>query len=292
MKRACLLLIAASLLATMAWPTPVQAAKRDVGLKITPLRKYPVLNPGATTADSITVTNSTSKTQTISLSAEVFGVINEAYDYNFQPSETAQWIQFADKRITLVSHQSRSVAYSLAVPANATPGGHFFALLASTTPPIKPGQVNEVSRVASLIYLQVNGQINQQSRLLSASVPWFTGSPTIPLVTQVADSGNTYIRARAGVYATREPFGRPANLAQLNSVILPSTVRKISGTVKLSGVPGLYKVDVQYASPSGTPTVISHYVLYLPVWLQLAAAALVVGGAWRLWLYRRRSHSV
>jgi hypothetical protein len=107
-------------------------------------------------------------------------------------------------------------------------------------------------------------------------------------VTEVADSGNTYIRARTGIYATREPFGKREIIAQLDNIILPSTVRKISGTVPLPNTPGLYKVDAQYSSPTGTPTTISHYVLYLPVWLELAIAIWVVGGG--SWLMLRIRH--
>jgi hypothetical protein len=274
------LVVIAGVLLLFSWPAVVQAAPKPItGLRIAPLRAYPSQNPGDTTSGSITLTNRTPKPQTVSLSAEVFKTTDQEYNYDFEPSATAQWIQFADKQVTLGVNQSQAVAYSVAVPANATPGGHFFVLLASLNPVISSSHVNEISRVASLVYLQVNGQLNKQSRLLSASLPWFSAKPSIPLVTQVADSGNTYIQARIGVYATRQPFGQSVSLAQLNTLILPSTVHKVSGTVALPNVPGLYKVDTQYSSPTGTPMTISHYVLYVPLWLGLViVAGLVAGG--------------
>jgi hypothetical protein len=246
-----------------------------------------MLDPGATSDGSITLTNLTGKTQTVSLSSELFGVTDEEYDYDFTPSSITQWIQFVDKQITLGVNQHQTVAYSVAVPANATPGDHFFVLLASLNPTISSNHINEISRVASLIYLQVNGQLSQQSRLLSASVPWFSGSPTIPLTTQVSDSGNTYVKARVGVYAARQPFGQTESLAQLDNVILPSTVHKVSGTIMLPPVPGLYKVSMQYASPTGTPMTISHYVLYLPPWLRLVLLVLIFTSGLVFW---RRLH--
>ena len=290
MKRGRWLLVILVLLVS-AWPAATQAAKPDIGLRITPLRSYPTLDPGATSDDSITLTNLTPKPQTISLSSEIFKVTDEEYDYDFEPSDTAQWIRFVDTQITLGVNQSQAIAYSLAVPANATPGSHLLVLLAATNPTISSSHINEVSRVASLVYLQVNGQLNKQSRLLSASLPWFSSSPSIPLTTQVADTGNTYTQARVGVYATRQPFGRADNLAQLDNLILPSTVRKVSGTVTLPKVPGLYKVDTQYSSPSGTPMTISHYVLYLPAWLQLVLLAWLVGGGLVIWRRPRNRRS-
>jgi hypothetical protein len=272
-----------------SWSSVAQAAKPTVGLQITPLRNYPTLDPGATSDSSIMLTNRTHTTQTVSLSVEVFGVTDEAYDYDFIPSSTTQWVQLVDKQITLQVNQSQAVAYSIAVPANATPGDHFFILLASLQPTLSPTHINEISRVASLVYLQVNGQLSRQSRLLSASVPWFSAHNTIPLVTQVADSGNTYIRARIGVFATHEPFGRSESLEQLNNLILPSTVRRVSGTLTLPGIPGLYKVSTQYASPTGTPMTINHYVLYCPTWLQVLILVSCVGGGLFFWRRLHRS---
>lgn len=288
MKRGRWLFVIASVLLVFTWPVMAGAApKPNIGLRITPLRAYPNQNPGDTTSSSITLTNLTSKPQTVSLGAEVFKVTNQEYDYDFEPSYTAKWIQFADKQVTLGVNQKQTVAYNLAVPANATPGGHYFVLLAATNPTISSSHINEVRRVASLVYLQVNGQLNKQSRLLSASLPWFSSSPTIPLTTQVADTGNTHIRARVGVFATRQPFGRQTILAQLDSLILPSTVRKITGTVMLPNVPGLYKLDMQYSSPTGSPMTISHYVLYVPLWLGLTVILVIAASGLIFW-YRRQ----
>lgn len=259
------------------------------GLLISPLRSYPTLDPGATTSSSITLSNLTKDQQIIDLETELFTVVNENYDYNFVPSENASWVKFADTQVVLSPKQTLSVAYSLAVPADAAPGGHYFALIASTNAATSSSRLTEVRRLASLVYLQVNGILKKDSQLLSFEMPWFTSGRTVDIQAQLINKGNTHFRARLGVAATRQPFGRSIELTQAENLILPGTVRRIGGTVTLPNMPGLYKIVVIYAPPTGPVQTIRRTVLYIPLWLQLIVLAIgAAAGVWWMWYGRVR----
>lgn len=279
-------MVAGVVVLLLAFTIPVSAAPKNVGLKVSPLRSYPSLDPGETTTGSLMITNQTPKDQTITLSAETFKVTNEQYDYNIEPSSTSDWVRFVDKLIILKPNQSQAVAYSLAVPSNATPGGHYFALLASSESAGGTGSITEVHRVASLIYLEVSGKLKKDSKLVSVDIPWFSSKTEVPISTLVANTGNTHIRARVGITVQRQPGGRVEQVSMVENVIMPGTVRKLDSKVHLPSVPGIYKISLTYAPPTGNPTVMSQTVWYFPQWCLIVIIGLLlvfIFGSVRVW---------
>src|SRR6266496_1812188 len=109
-----------------------QALSVDRGLQITPPRQYLTVDPGKTIKSSITVANITENPHDISLSVEHFSVADYTYTYMFDlPKE--DWVKLEQTQMTLKKSESRTVSYTVSAPANATPGGHYFTLFASTS---------------------------------------------------------------------------------------------------------------------------------------------------------------
>jgi hypothetical protein len=283
MFRAALRYLAITAVVAVVLTSQTVFAKGDVGLRLTPLRTYQTQNPGTSDSGSLTLTNLTASTQTVTLSSEVFKVTGQQYDYDFEPTSTANWVQFADKQIILTPNQKQDVAYSIAVPVNGTPGGHYFALIASTQSLPEKGRIMEVHRVASLVYLEVSGAIIRQSHLVNVELPWFTSKTIVPVSTLIANTGNTHALARVSIDAQRQPRGSAANLSQAQNLIMPSTVRKIDSQVSLPGLPGLYAVNLTYAPPQGSANKSTHYVLYVPIWTQIVIVAMVAFFGWYIW---------
>ncbi len=81
----------------------------------------------------------------------------------------SQWIKINNSPIVLAPYQSKLIPFSIEVPENAEPGGHYVALVFGTKPrnqkEIKGTAINISSAIASLILLRVKGQIIEKGSI-------------------------------------------------------------------------------------------------------------------------------
>jgi hypothetical protein len=109
------------------------AATKSKGLTLSPLRTELDIAPGTSLDGMLTVTNNSSKPMSVAMSAEVFSVINQQYDYAFTAeSNVVQWVSFDHTEISLQPGKSQDVKYMVGVPLSAEPGGRYISLFAST----------------------------------------------------------------------------------------------------------------------------------------------------------------
>jgi hypothetical protein len=286
-------ILAIALFVSLLWlSTPRALASEPVGIQVTPLRAYPAQSPGATTKGSLTLTNYTTSPQYIALSVESFKTVNEAYDYGFGSDEATKWVQFSEPFVTLAPKQSKVAEYTIAVPAGASPGGKYLSLVTTVSPTAGTQGVTEIHRVASLVYLQVNGALTKQGALLSFDLPKFSTRQTITAQVRLANSGNTHFESRVGFTVQRWLLGSPTNdNFQVKGLILPGTVRQLSTEIHTPSLPGLYRVTADYSPPQGGATKLSHLVLYIPIWfilILLVALGTFVVLIIRLWRTHRK----
>lgn len=256
--------------------TRVIVQAKQTGIKVSPLRARPVLDPGQSSTASLTVTNETSSMQKLEFSAEQFGVTNEKYNYSFKKSDSADWVKFVDNSLELQPGKSIRVPYSLAVPTNASPGGHYIALLVSTKKQQKSNTINEVYRVASLLYIQVNGDIKKQSTFTSFDVSWLTTKSSLPFTIRLASQGNTHFDARTLVESRSVPFNSSMHSTQTGGLLLPRTIKKQEGAIALGPLPGIYNVKATYSPPEGGEQIQHRKVLLIPWWFSSLIAASII----------------
>ncbi len=285
MFRAKRALLALGLVATIIFSASGSGVAKETvaSLRVSPLRSYPVQNPGSSSAGKLTLTNKSDGEIHVTLSVENFKTVNDNYDYAFVAEKEARWVRFAADNVVLAKQESREIAYSIAVPIDASPGGHYFALV-STVDGGSGSDIKEIHRVASLVYLEVNGAISRQTHLISVDIPWFSTSRDVELEASLANSGNTHSRARLGITQQSLPFGKTVLIDQSEALTLPSTSRRLTQRIKLANIPALYKFQVTYAPIQGGKEVQTRYVLFLPPWLFLAVPLLA---GWLYWEWRR-----
>lgn len=243
-----------------------QALRKHRGLVITPLRSKISLEPGNTTAGKIKLTNDTTDAVRVQLSVENFHVVNEAYDYGFSNEESAQWVRFVDNVIALKPGESKEVSYSLAIPQSATPGGYNIALFATIQEKPSTTTLTEFRRVASLIYLNVEGSALSRANLLSMDIPWLVTDTEVPIQLRIANQGNTHIEADIMLTSQAVITKHSGPKSSLKAMMLPSSVRALDGAVSMGTWPGLYHVYATYALPQGGEQVIGRLVFYCPGW--------------------------
>jgi hypothetical protein len=260
----------------------------EVGLRMAPIRNYPVQNPGETTQSKFKLTNLTDKTQKVSFTSEKFKVLDEEYNYAFSPDQS-KWIKFSTPSVKLAPGQTKKITYQIAVPVNASPGGYYFLVVASSKHSGNSTNITELRRVAGLVYLEVGGEIIHKTNILTFDVPWFTLRQNLATSVRLANQGNTHDRNRVAVNTRYWPFGKVTEGVQLEGLTLPETVRKLSGMIKLGAIPGVYKLEATFSPPQGGTVHIHRYVLFLPRWFAGALLiAVVLYGVYYLWQNRHK----
>lgn len=242
---------------------PAYSLRKNQGLVVSPLRQKLTQEPGSTTAGSITLTNDTDNTLVVGLSTENFGVINENYDYTFKREDSAKWIQFTDQQLRLSPHEKKSTSYSLAIPGTATPGGYDIVLLATVEETPNGTDITEFRRVASLIYLDVNGKVEKKGTLLGFDAPLITTRQDTAYQLRIANQGNSHLDSRV-LITPKAIIGGASESTQAQSFTLPLSVRHIDGVFRMSDVPGIYTVTATYSPPQGGLMRRKHTVIYAP----------------------------
>ncbi|MFO0955193.1 MAG: hypothetical protein U0526_01490 [Candidatus Saccharibacteria bacterium] len=268
---------------------PMQSRAADESLRVLPLRTRPVITPGETKADKLEIRNSGTRPLTIRLSAEQFAVTNEQYDYRFEQGEKTDWVRFSEPELVLGPGEQREAAYSIAIPNNASPGGYYFALFVAGEPAENSDVIREVKRVASLVYLEVAGEIKRSGKVLGVEMVGLSLDRSVNYDLRLINQGNSHYdvdtRLKLQNVLTRQELS-----TQLTGLLLPGTIRTLSKQFELPPWPGLYQVAGQASFPGMVQAVPTRYVVYLPVWAMLGLVGVII--LLGVLIYRRRHRGI
>lgn len=151
------------------------------------------------------------------------------------PSGLATWIVPNATSVTLAPGDERAVAYSISIPENAEPGGHYAALFFSSRIPEQDegGAVGAVSRIGVLFLVRVSGDIREDASIESFQAMTDGGRFHLPVYfeTRIRNTGNVHIRPAGDIVMTNM-FGRETERISFNptdAAVLPGGVRKLTG---------------------------------------------------------------
>jgi hypothetical protein len=272
LRRLALLLIAATLLSAGLFHTTSAATPNiEKGLLITPLRQFLSVDAGNTLHSSFSVANLTDGPLTVDLKVQQFSVSDYVYDYTFSKPDNP-WLQLSATSINLEAHKTKSIAYSIAVPTNTSPGGHYYTLLASAT--LSSGSIKNTLQAADLVYLTVNGKLTTVSHLESSSIRQVNFGHDIPFTLQPVNTGNVY----SFVYVSGELrglFTRPPQTSDAH-LLMPGHVRTLSDSIPSPVLPGVYRAVYGYRTDTDWIIQQSRWIVYIPPWFIALLLGLVL----------------
>lgn len=257
MRRVAIFL--ATLACLVGAPMPALAdSNPNKGLFVSPLRDYITVDANKIHRGELTVANYSDNPIDITLSVEQFSVSDYAYDYTFTPPRE-DWVKLAVTSAQLQPGKSQRVPYTIAIPPDATPGGHYFTIFASTS--LSPG-----SRVqaAAILYVTVNGDLKHSSEIIKDDIPFIAVGNTIPYKFDVKNTGNDHFF----IFLTGQLEGltaKPATTEPAN-ILLPNTTRTVTGKIPAPILPGIYKITVGYKTDGNVTQQRSKYIVYVPPW--------------------------
>ncbi len=278
--RFSLVIVTSLLVALLAVPSSyADVEPKNRGLFITPLREHINVAAGQREKGKITVANITDKPAVVTLSVEQFSVANYTYDYIFSPVKE-DWIKFETPQLELQPGKSLAVPYVITASPQAIPGGHYFTLFATKS--IEGGVVSGKERVATVLYVEVAGDLHKTSTVEEDSIPWISFGGDIPFTLNVRNTGNTHFFT----YVSGKLSGLSASSAikEATHILLPDTTRSIGASISAPLLPGVYSATYGYKTDNGSVVTRSKMTLYAPPW----ALAFLAGFTWLLVILVRR----
>ncbi len=257
------------------------------GLAVTPPLKEISINAGQSFSDTIKVSNPTNSTLNIAVSYQDFFSKSEDGTPSFSDLNSsyslAKWIT-SDKSFTLNSGETKDFSYTISVPANAEPGGHYGVIF--FTPALVSGSattasgVTTIAKIGSLLMVTVPGTIVYDGEISSFSTNQnlYTNSKNIiDFTTRFANLGTNHVKP-TGTIVIKNMFGaQVANLIvnENQGNVLPQSIRQFTNEWSKNYGFGWYKaqVNLTYANNQNLTSDLTFWII---PWKETVGGVLVL----------------
>lgn len=283
-RTAALWLLALGLMSVvvLVMTSSASAAEEPIeSVTLSPSSNKYLLDAGSVKNDELIVLNDGNVAYDFIVYARPYSVKGQTYDPNFTETPTNadayRWVQFEKTSWRIEPRETLKIPFTLRVPADATPGGHYGVIFVETQP--KAGENEAVvrkKRVGSIIYATVNGTYVTGGQHLITDIPFLQFRAPLTATTTVENTGNADFDARVR-YKVTDLFGGLKYEVNAPYVVLPKTIRKIPLEWQQAPWFGLFQVSVttEYLDQSSEHR---QLVLIAPRWVLLVVVGLLLGG--------------
>jgi len=242
-------------------------------LGIAPLTFEITANPGDIVENYLKVYNPSPDTSVqIEMVIEDIAPTGEAGHVIVEPAETetyslARWIETEPKEFSLAPREEKFVKFTINIPENAEPGGHYGTVIAGAKLVAGPRATGAaiLPRVGSLVLLTVPGVMREELIVKEFIAPNYSEFGPIPFTIRFENTGTVHVKPTGYITVTNWLGQKVANIEFPSHNVLPKAVRKFETslpqkwlfagryTATLTGNYGLSNVSL-------TPTVITFWV--------------------------------
>ncbi|MEI6498511.1 MAG: hypothetical protein WCO23_00965 [bacterium] len=225
-------------LAILSFSIPKFALAAQEGIQISPLTYKFDIKPGETQSAKITVKNLNNTPLDYTTEAEIFSSVSDdgAPSFAAETKEAglntlADWIVFTnDSTGTIPVGGTKVINFTITVPANAEPGGHYAAVFAKQSTPTAEGQteIGVASRVGTLVLVTVPGEVIKSSAITEFKSPSFVIGGPVSFDMKVKNSGSVHFDSNAKV-ELKPIFGKTTTVDLGTHTIIPANSRNFVG---------------------------------------------------------------
>jgi hypothetical protein len=267
-------------------------AQTSLGLGVSPSLTERTVAPGETVVEVIKVTNDSSDAQTVDITAKTFAADGEAGQAKFADSTTdiSSWVTFDQSTVTVPAREAVNVTATIAVPSNATAGGHYLAVLAGRG--ADEGALGDQSgiavgqQVASLFLMNVSGEIRQTGKIVefSADQSSYNTQEEVEFEVKIENTGNTHTAPDVVVELLKgDTVVDTINLNPNSQNVLPDSSRVFTGSSNATANMGKYtaRAVVTYAGTALNAAPIQFWVMdsaRVMMWVIVGVVILVLLG--------------
>jgi len=209
-------------------------AQGEKGVGISPLTFEITANPGEVFTNQVKVYNPSDSTIGVKMEIEDFTVTGEIGHVITEPAETetysiARWITFDPAEFALQPGEQKFVNFTISVPKNAEPGGHYGAVLAGTTAVIGGEFVGTAvaTRVGSLVLLSVSGPVKEDLRVKEFLTLHYSEYGPIKFTIRFENKGTIHVKPKSIITITNWLGKKIADVEVPQNNVLPNSVRRV-----------------------------------------------------------------
>lgn len=202
-------------------------------LTVGPVKLEYSVDPGDVVRGEMIVQNEGAESKTFYPSFEKFTEVDGEKQFTKEGSDLSTWFSI-QSNILLQPAEQKTIPFTISIPQNADPGGHYAVIWWSTASPNEgQGQVSIVTRAGVLVYVRVSGNITESGKVVEFNINDSQNFFNItPLVLSLAfeNDGNVHLKP-VGEFTLRNIFGsNRATLAinQYGLQILPQTSKLLN----------------------------------------------------------------
>jgi len=268
-------------------------------------------NPGASVTGSMKVTNLTGSPMTINVGKENFVAKGEEGEIELTDNadplySLAPWFSFDAAQLNVPPRSTVSLGYTIAVPANAEPGGRYGSITFNTIPPKLPnGQSGAAveQNLAGIVFLRINGAAKEQVSVDTFETGIYTAKTSdflpktffeygpVDFLTRVQNNGNVHEKP-TGQITIKNMFGATVAVIPLDQhFVIPGAIRRLHNTwtaPKHSLLIGSYSAHLVATYATGKTLTADTSFLVLPWRLLLIVLVIVVLVFLFFWKGRKR----
>ena len=219
-------------------------AQESLTLSISPSLFDMSVNPGQEWRSNLRVINVNDFDLTVYVDVVNFSPQGESGEGRFMPIAPgegegvtlAEWFTIEREAIVVPREQSLEIPFAVRVPFDASPGGHFAAILVGTKPPtpeVGQAKVQTSQMVTSLFFARVAGEIIEQGTIREfTTTDRFLGSPEVTFDLRFENKGNVHLQPQGEIKITNM-WGEERGLIPINQAsqfgnVLPESIRKFT----------------------------------------------------------------
>ncbi|MEX0931669.1 MAG: LytR C-terminal domain-containing protein [Candidatus Paceibacterota bacterium] len=286
----------------------------SLSLSVTPPLFQLSITPGEYWASSVKVVNSNPYPLTVRAEVVMFDASGETGNAKFLPvlgsegtgKTLAEWVTLESERIVIPPERSGSVPFTVRIPEDAPPGGHYAAILIGNESEANPAdgpQIGVSSFVSSLLFVKIAGDIEE-----SGMIREFTSNkslyqrPEASFSLRFENKGNVHLLPQ-GEITIYNMWGKKRGVVPINQQtdfgnVLPKSIRKFDFSWTGERNPlevGRYKAIAtltygQEERQSVYATAYFYVIPVVPVLILLASLIVVILFiSWVIKLYVRRA---
>jgi len=186
------------------------------GITLKPATIEQKLDPGVTSEFTFTIKNESPQDQLYYLGRrDIVGVRDGGVpiyaDENQEktPYELSEWIKLAQDTVFVPTGAEVAVQFTVVVPVDAAPGGHFAGIFISVeAPTLRESGAAIGYEVANIVSIRVAGEVDEKAEIRQFSTDnYLYASPNVNFSVKIENSGNTLVRPR-GPLAITNMFGK------------------------------------------------------------------------------------
>ncbi len=190
---------------------------------------------GDTIRGVVKLYNEANETITLSGAVQSFKALDETGTPTFVPTgestDLVSWIKLEKTEIVLAPGEKKDALFTIDIPTNAKPGGHFAGILWSSSVVAGAGEesVGLVVKTGTLLLVRVSGGVNEVGKIASFTVDKnFYNYLPVNFAVRFENMGDVHLKP-TGAIQIRNIFGAQVASISVNEEsanVLPNSVRK------------------------------------------------------------------